>query len=61
MPGLIQALGHEPRRFEDFTAQSAPSRQACLDGIEAADIARGRTRVATTLRRSGSGGRRSTH
>jgi len=38
LPGLIQALGHEPRRFEDFTAQSVPSRQACLDGIEAADV-----------------------
>ena len=38
LPGMIQALGHDPRRFEDFTAQSVPSRQACLDGVEAADV-----------------------
>ncbi len=37
LPGMIQALGHEPRRFEDYTAQSVPSRQACLDGVEDAD------------------------
>lgn len=37
MPGIIQALGHEPRRFEDYTAQLVPSRQACLDGVEDAD------------------------
>ena len=34
---MIQALGHEPRRFEDYTAQTVPSRQACLDGVEDAD------------------------
>ena len=38
LPGLIQALGHEPRRFEDFSARSVPSRQACLDGVEDADV-----------------------
>jgi Domain of unknown function (DUF4062) len=37
LPGMIQALGHEPRRFEDYTAQSVPSRQACLDGVEDSD------------------------
>lgn len=37
LPGLIQALGHEPRRFEDYGAQAVPSRQACLDGVEDAD------------------------
>lgn len=37
LPGLIQALGHEPRRFEDFSATGIPSRQACLDGVEDAD------------------------
>lgn len=37
VPGIIQALGHEPRRFEDYTARSEPSRQACLDGVEDAD------------------------
>jgi hypothetical protein len=37
LPGLIQAIGHEPVRFEDFTAQSVPSREACLAGIASAD------------------------
>lgn len=37
LPGLIKALGHQPLRFEDFTAQDAPSRQACVDGVEASD------------------------
>jgi Domain of unknown function (DUF4062) len=37
LPGMIQALGHEPRRFEDYSVQSVPSRQACLDGVEDAD------------------------
>jgi hypothetical protein len=37
LPGLIKALGHEPRRFEDYSAQTVPSRQACLDGVEDAD------------------------
>jgi Domain of unknown function (DUF4062) len=31
------ALGHEPRRFEDFTAQPVPSREACLQGVRDAD------------------------
>ncbi len=37
LPGLVRALGHEPIRFEDFSAQSAPSRQACLDQVLASD------------------------
>jgi hypothetical protein len=37
LPGLIQALGHEPLAFEGFTARDVPSRQACLDGVEQAD------------------------
>lgn len=37
LPGLISAIGHEPRRFEDYTAQSMPSREACLRGVEGAD------------------------
>ncbi len=37
LPGMIQALGHEPRRFEDYSAQGVPSRQACLEGVEDAD------------------------
>jgi hypothetical protein len=38
LAGMIQALGHEPRRFEDYSAQTMPSRQACLDGVEDADV-----------------------
>lgn len=38
LPGLIKALGHDPVRFEDFTAQAVPSRQACIQGIEASDV-----------------------
>ena len=37
LPGLVKALGHEPVRFEDFTAQPVPSRQACIDGVESSD------------------------
>jgi hypothetical protein len=37
LPALISALGHEPRRFEDYTAQSVASREACLHGVEEAD------------------------
>lgn len=38
LPALIRAIGHIPRRFEDFTAQPVPSRDACLAGVEDADI-----------------------
>ena len=38
LPGLIRAIGHEPIRFEDFTAQPIPSREACLRGVDAADV-----------------------
>ena len=37
LPGLIKALKHEPVRFEDFSAQSMPSRQACIEGVESSD------------------------
>lgn len=37
LPGLLRAVGHEPLRFEDFTAQSVPSREACLAGVRQAD------------------------
>ncbi len=37
-PALISAIGHIPRRFEDFTAQPRPSRDACLAGVEEADV-----------------------
>ncbi len=38
LPPLIRAIGHVPRRFEDFTAQPVASREACLQGVEEADI-----------------------
>lgn len=37
LPGLVKAIGHEPVRFEDFTAQPDPSRQACMDGVDSSD------------------------
>ncbi|WP_055566885.1 DUF4062 domain-containing protein [Streptomyces atriruber] len=37
--GLITALGHTPVRFEDFSAQSTPSREACLRALATADVA----------------------
>ncbi len=38
LPGLIMALGHQPVRFEDFSAQPVPSRQACLEAVSASDV-----------------------
>src|ERR1700732_1651947 len=38
LPGLISALGYEPKRFEDFAALPVPPRQACMEGVAAADI-----------------------
>lgn len=38
LPGLITALGHTPVRFEDFSAQTTPSREACLDALDSADV-----------------------
>ncbi|KGN41030.1 DUF4062 domain-containing protein [Knoellia aerolata] len=38
LPGLVKAIGHEPIAFEQFTAQAVPSRQACMDGVDAADV-----------------------
>jgi hypothetical protein len=38
LPALIQAIGHECTRFEDYTAQPVPSRQACLRGVDHADV-----------------------
>lgn len=37
LPGLITAVGHTPVRFEDFSAQPLPSREACLLGMGDAD------------------------
>ena len=38
LPALVQAIGHECKRFEDYTAQPVPSRQACLRGVDEADV-----------------------
>ncbi|MEU9333004.1 DUF4062 domain-containing protein [Streptomyces sp. NPDC048290] len=38
LPGLITALGYTPVRFEDFSAQSTPSREACLAALDSADV-----------------------
>ncbi|ACU76283.1 hypothetical protein Caci_7458 [Catenulispora acidiphila DSM 44928] len=38
LPGLITALGHTPVHFEDFSAQSTPSREACLAALDSADV-----------------------
>lgn len=37
LKGLLMALGHEPLRFEDFTAKPVPSREACLEGVRSSD------------------------
>jgi hypothetical protein len=37
LPGLISAIGHTPVRFEDFTAQTVPSREACIAGVDSSD------------------------
>jgi len=37
LPGLIKALGHDPVRFEDFSAQPVPSREACIKAVESSD------------------------
>lgn len=38
LPPLIRALGHVPLRFENYTAQPVPPREACLQGVEDADV-----------------------
>ncbi|WP_431774887.1 DUF4062 domain-containing protein [Streptomyces cucumeris] len=38
LPGLIRAVGHTPVLFEDFSAQTTPSRQACLAALDSADV-----------------------
>jgi len=37
LPGLVMALGHQPRRCEDFGAKAMPSREACLRGVDDSD------------------------
>jgi Domain of unknown function (DUF4062) len=36
--GLILGLGHEPSRYEDYTALPVPSREACLQGVHDSDV-----------------------
>jgi len=38
LPGLVSAIGHTPVRFEDFTAQAVPSREACLAGVASSEV-----------------------
>lgn len=38
LPGLIMALGHQPIRFEDFSALPQPSREACLRAVHESDV-----------------------
>ncbi len=38
LPALIGAIGHECTRFEDYTAQPVASREACLRGVDQADV-----------------------
>lgn len=35
---FLRLLDHHPLRFEDFTAQDRSSREACLAGVEVADV-----------------------
>lgn len=38
LPPFLRLFDHEPLRFEDFTAQDRSAREACLAGVEAADV-----------------------
>jgi hypothetical protein len=38
LPALLRAGGHRPLSFEDFTAQPVSSRDACLAGVEQAEV-----------------------
>jgi hypothetical protein len=38
LPPFLRLFDYEPLRFEDFEAQDRSSREACLAGVEAADI-----------------------
>ncbi len=38
LPGLIMALGHDPVRFEDFSALPRPSREACMHAVHESDV-----------------------
>jgi hypothetical protein len=38
LPPFLRLFDHDPLRFEDFAAQDRSSREACLAGVEAADV-----------------------
>jgi len=38
LPPFLRLLDHQPLRFEDFKSQDRSSREACLAGVEAADV-----------------------
>lgn len=38
LAGIIKAVGHAPVRFEDFSAQNTPSRDACLRELASSDV-----------------------
>jgi Domain of unknown function (DUF4062) len=38
LPPFLRLFDHDPLRFEDFEAQDRSSREACLAGVEAADV-----------------------
>ncbi len=37
LPGVIEALGHTPQRFEDWTALPVPPREACMRAVDGCD------------------------
>jgi hypothetical protein len=37
LSGLIEALGHTPQRFEDWTALPVPPREACMRAVDGCD------------------------
>lgn len=38
LPDYLRVVGHEPLRFEDFRAKDRSSREACLAGVDVADV-----------------------
>lgn len=38
LPPFLRLFDHEPLRFEDFVSQDRSGREACLAGVEAADV-----------------------
>jgi hypothetical protein len=38
LPPFLRLFDHEPLRFEDFEAQDRSSREACLAGVDVADV-----------------------